>query len=104
MPGLQVRPFGYPQRGGAARQEPLKLTQLEAYGGYSEIWALTDADRRNSPANNNPWRAQLPVQPVHGNYRNALFFDWHAEGVRVPSSTRIQQLPGGGGHPGPSGE
>ena len=95
-PGRQVRPFGYPARGGAARQEPLNLMGLDKYGPRSDLWALTDADRSNSPVNNNPWRAQLPARPVHGNYRNALFFDWHAEGVRVPSPVRSQTSSGGG--------
>jgi prepilin-type processing-associated H-X9-DG protein len=82
LPVLQVRPFGYPQRGGAARQEPLMLTEIEKYGSRSQVWALADADRGNSPPRDNPWFAQLPLRAVHGNCRNWLFFDWHVATVR----------------------
>jgi prepilin-type processing-associated H-X9-DG protein len=29
------------------------------------------------------WWTDLPYQPVHGEVRNALFFDWHVESVSV---------------------
>ena len=81
-PGRQVRPFGYPQRGGAARQEPLLSTEIGKFGPESQTWALTDADRGNSPPADNPWFAQLPLRAVHGNLRNGLFFDGHVIAVR----------------------
>jgi prepilin-type N-terminal cleavage/methylation domain-containing protein len=76
-----VRPFGYPQRGGNARQEPLLISGIERYGSPSEVGALWDADKLNSPGQDNPWYAQLPLKPVHGHYRNHLFFDGHAQKV-----------------------
>jgi len=82
-PGPIVRPFGYPQRGGNEARDPLKLSGLEAHGPRSSLYALTDADKCNSPAADNPWYSQLPGKPVHGNYRNGLYFDWHVEAMRA---------------------
>jgi prepilin-type processing-associated H-X9-DG protein len=83
-PGLSVvRPFGYPERGGNAARGPLKLSNIDSYCARADVYALTDADKNNSPAADNPWRAQLPEKPVHGNYRNQLYFDGHAAGKRV---------------------
>ena len=82
-PASQVRPFGYPHRGGAQRQEPLLVSSLESYDSPTSLHALSDADKLNSPGADNPWYAQLPSKPVHGNYRNNLFFDGHAKAVRV---------------------
>lgn len=80
-PDVTVRPFGYPQRGGSARQEPLLISGIERYGSPSEVGSLWDADKLNSPGQDNPWYAQLPPKPVHGHYRNHLFFDGHAQKV-----------------------
>jgi len=82
-PGLMVRPFGYPQRGGNPRREPLKTSQLDTYGSRSENYALRDADKFDSPSENNPWYGQLPERPAHGHSRNYLFFDWHVGSVRA---------------------
>jgi prepilin-type N-terminal cleavage/methylation domain-containing protein/prepilin-type processing-associated H-X9-DG protein len=81
-----VRPFGYPQRGGSARQEPLLISGIDRYGSPSEVGALWDADKLNSPGQDNPWYAQLPSKPVHGHYRNYLFFDGHAQKVSSKKS------------------
>jgi prepilin-type N-terminal cleavage/methylation domain-containing protein len=85
-PGLTVPPFGYPPRAGNAEKKALMLGAVGDYQPSSDAFALTDADQRNSPANNNPWRAALPARPVHGNYRNELRFDWHVEAARVTST------------------
>jgi prepilin-type N-terminal cleavage/methylation domain-containing protein/prepilin-type processing-associated H-X9-DG protein len=76
-----VRPFGYPQRGGSPRQESLVISAIERYGSPSELGSLWDADKLNSPGQDNPWYAQLPSKPVHGHYRNYLFFDGHVQKV-----------------------
>lgn len=81
----QIRPFGYPQRGGNQRKDPLIVSALDAYGGAAAIFALRDADKLDSPGADNPWYAQLPEKPVHGNYRNHLHFDGHVEGKRANS-------------------
>ena len=44
----------------------------------ARIWAIKDADKKgfggaSLPANSNA----LPDNPVHRDYRNALFYDWH---------------------------
>jgi prepilin-type N-terminal cleavage/methylation domain-containing protein len=82
-PGLTVPPFGYPPRSGNPAKAPLKLTEIDRYRPSSDTVGLTDADKLNSPVNDNPWRAQLPGRPVHGNYRNELRLDWHVETRRV---------------------
>ena len=79
-----VYPFGYPAHAGNPTYPPLKQTQLAKYGSSSELYALTDADKKNSPSANNPWFAQLTDKPVHGNYRNELYFDWHTGNKRIP--------------------
>jgi prepilin-type N-terminal cleavage/methylation domain-containing protein/prepilin-type processing-associated H-X9-DG protein len=83
-PGPQVvRPFGYPKRGGNPASYPLKLSGVDVYGPRAELYAVTDADKANSPTADNPWRAQLPDKPAHGRYRNQLYLDWHAAARRV---------------------
>ena len=79
-----VHPFGYPAHAGNPTYDPLKMSKVGQYGSISEIYALTDADKKNSPPANNPWYAQLPAKPEHGNYRNDLYFDWHAGSERIP--------------------
>jgi len=74
-----VPPFGYPARGGRPRRDSLKVSALNQYGSPSDLFALTDADKKNSPPTENPWFAQLPDTPVHGHYRDELYFDWHVE-------------------------
>jgi hypothetical protein len=83
-PGSTVRPFGYPGRPGDPRQEVLKVSGLEQYGSPANLFALSDADKRNAPLPGNPWWGQLPGKPVHGMVRNQVFFDWHVEAVRAP--------------------
>jgi prepilin-type processing-associated H-X9-DG protein len=83
-PGQTVRPFGYPGRSGDPFQGVLNTSELEKYGTPARAFALIDADKRNAPLPGNPWWSQLPGKPVHGNVRNALYFDWHAEAVWWP--------------------
>ncbi len=80
----QVPPFGYPARDGKSERSPLALPALAQYGSISDLFGVTDADKKNSPRENNPWFAQLPDKPVHGNYRQELRFDWHVQAKRVP--------------------
>ncbi len=93
-PGLTVPPFGYPPRAGNLAKNPIKHGDISRYQPAPDALALTDADKRNSPANNNPWRAALPARPVHGNYRNELRLDWHVEAGRVTVSGSTSS-PGG---------
>jgi prepilin-type N-terminal cleavage/methylation domain-containing protein len=80
----KVPPFGYPPRNGLGVQRPLPVHSINAYGSPSTLYALTDADKLNSPTADNPWREQLPDKPVHGRYRNELCFDSHVSGKRAP--------------------
>jgi prepilin-type processing-associated H-X9-DG protein len=86
-------PWGY------GSTPPLKLTQLsEALAGnntnltmqgdLSQTWAITDNDQLigNPTAG---WYFQIPATPVHGSYRNTLFFDWHA--AQLPTSAIVQK-------------
>ncbi len=82
-PGLTVPPFGYPPKNGNPQKNTLMLGDINRYQPSSDAFALTDADVANSPANNNPWKAALPLRSVHGQYRNELRFDWHVEATRV---------------------
>jgi hypothetical protein len=87
-------PWGYPPSG-----IPLRMSQLtEALAGNNsnatmqgdlgQTWAIADDDRLigNPTAS---WYAQIPATPVHGAYRNAIFFDWHAQ--QLPTSAILQQ-------------
>jgi prepilin-type processing-associated H-X9-DG protein len=78
-PASWVKPFGYPARGGNPVRNPLQLGELAKFGPPASLFALTDADKKNSPPNGNPWWSQLPNRPVHGTRRNELYFDWHVE-------------------------
>jgi prepilin-type N-terminal cleavage/methylation domain-containing protein/prepilin-type processing-associated H-X9-DG protein len=78
-----VPPFGYPARNGKGVYKPLKVTMLAQFGPPATLYALTDADKKNSPPTENPWYGQLPGKPVHGNYRNELYFDGHVAAKRV---------------------
>jgi len=80
---LRVPPFGYPPRADKLLYPPFKLCGLAEYGSISDLFALTDADQKNSPTADNPWFAQLPAKPVHGNFREELRFDWHVAAKRV---------------------
>ena len=56
-------------------------------GGLSQTWAIADLDRQiGNPAAG--WYSQIPAAPVHGGYRNVLFFDWHAQ--QLPATATVQ--------------
>ena len=75
---IRVPPFGYPALAGSPSINPLKLDEIGNYGQVTDIYAITDVDKGNV----NPqvsWWTDLPYQPVHGDGRNCLYFDWHVE-------------------------
>ena len=96
-----VNPWGYPPASTypPAGTGPIRMSQLtEALigknanatmqGQMTETWAIADDDRQiGNPSAS--WYAQIPAIPVHGAYRNMLFFDWHAQ--QLPNSAIIQQ-------------
>lgn len=81
MPEFQNRlPWGEPG------VEPVKMVNLvgwnprpasQAAMGLSQIWALRDSDF-----------APEPRSSVHGDFRNALFYDWHAGRVDLKNESK----------------
>jgi len=55
----------------------------QSQGGLSNTWALADADRGDVTAVAIP---NSPPTPVHGAYRNVLFYDWHVAQVTGTST------------------
>jgi prepilin-type N-terminal cleavage/methylation domain-containing protein/prepilin-type processing-associated H-X9-DG protein len=82
-PAVRVPPFGYPSGAGTEPINPLKHGSINALGDPSTVFAITDVDKINIPNPTVTWWTDLPYQPVHGEVRNALFFDWHVESVSV---------------------
>jgi prepilin-type N-terminal cleavage/methylation domain-containing protein/prepilin-type processing-associated H-X9-DG protein len=82
-----TRPFGYPYSSAAYRlpnqpdDPPKKVLDILS---PSISWAVTDADQQNA-FSGGLYFPMLPTKPIHGHetVRNALFFDWHVEGVKV---------------------
>lgn len=77
MPGQSgVSPFGYP-----AKESPLSMNALMEYN-LREEWALQDLDQEHPDVAT--WnKSNLVSEPVHGDVRMTLFFDWHVEAVPV---------------------
>lgn len=74
--GSGIRPFGYP---GSSPEAVYNYNGLDAIIDISAAIALRDIDQA-LPASD----TGLPATPVHGNHRNALFFDWHVGMVKLP--------------------
>ncbi|MDX6766114.1 MAG: hypothetical protein SFU85_04940 [Candidatus Methylacidiphilales bacterium] len=72
--GNVLRPFGV--FGGAG---PMKITSLATVVELSKLWALQDLDEDNLMGNKPGW---IPSDPIHGSYRNTLFFDGHVEAIK----------------------
>jgi prepilin-type processing-associated H-X9-DG protein len=84
-PANRVRPFGYPPDPitGAPEITPLKITAFDNYVPPGSLYAVTDLDTSFPGLNTSiSWYNDLPTRPVHGQVRNQLFFDWHAEAAR----------------------
>ena len=56
---------------------PLKINQFDAYGitKPGATWLISEADMRFPVVGSGFWR--VPTEPVHDNYRAALFADFH---------------------------
>ncbi|MDR1283168.1 MAG: prepilin-type N-terminal cleavage/methylation domain-containing protein [Opitutaceae bacterium] len=48
----------------------------------SRVRALWDIDQELNSF------TTIPEKPIHGNYRNALFFDWHVKSINVGNGTK----------------
>jgi prepilin-type N-terminal cleavage/methylation domain-containing protein/prepilin-type processing-associated H-X9-DG protein len=79
-----TRPFGYPYSSRFYRfpqgpdEPPKKVHDIK---NPAQSWAVTDADQQNSFPGGYYFDL-LPVNKVHGNVRNQLFFDWHVQAVK----------------------
>lgn len=93
---LNPRPItelGKPPFGDAENnQEPVKKAMLSAWidntdpanevpMNLSRTWAIKDADQQAFIGSTTPVQppgfSAMPLKPVHGDHRNALFYDWH---------------------------
>ena len=83
---LSFDPFGYPPSGTDPPEPPHKVAQIGSERPLSDVWLLVDADQVAIDNAANTWRAQLPVQPVHGKVRNFLYFDNHVATRKVGKS------------------
>jgi prepilin-type N-terminal cleavage/methylation domain-containing protein len=79
----RVPPFGYPSVDGETEIAPLKYSELNRYGTPAALFTLTDVDKVNIPNPKVSWWGELPYQPVHGDVRNELYFDWHVAAKRA---------------------
>jgi len=85
------RPFGYPLTNFVAvpggPYKPLTLQSLASYtSNPGGIPALRDVDMETSSNSVIYWNTGISPTAVHGDdLRNAIFFDWHAEGRRGTS-------------------
>ena len=82
------RPFGYPLTNFVAvpggPYKPLTLQSLSIYASNpSGIPAVRDVDMQANSDSVIYWNTVISPTAVHGDdLRNAIFFDWHAEGMR----------------------
>ena len=81
---IVTRPFGYPYSSPFYRfppgpdEPPKKVHEIKS---PAQSWAITDADQQNCFPGGNYFQL-IPVNKVHGNVRNQLFFDWHVQAVK----------------------
>jgi len=68
--GSFVNPFNNP---------PVRMASLVSMTSTSS-WAITDADQQDRPSSESDY-ANMPPKPVHGAFRNALFFDLHVSAI-----------------------
>jgi hypothetical protein len=70
------RPMGTAPVGTTSLRQPVPLTELEAHGGPSQVWALMEVDQQipwSSISDN--WKPKIPLTPAHGGRRTTLYFD-----------------------------
>jgi prepilin-type N-terminal cleavage/methylation domain-containing protein/prepilin-type processing-associated H-X9-DG protein len=91
LPDLNQTPWGDP----ANNETPLKLAALSTWtkrGSHEgepvelpRTWALADVDAEMFKVGGSKadFLDKVPQTPVHIDHRNALFFDWHVEPVKL---------------------
>ena len=75
-------PFGYPftTTGPGVVEQPQKVSSLGQFGPIASIYAYSDVDSQLSGGAEG-WGNEATVA-VHGNVRNALYFDWHVQSYK----------------------
>ncbi len=84
FPDLTFQPFGYPSPGGFPQMPSHRLAEIQAQKPLSQVWSMIDADQWGYPTL--AWSAGLPRKSVHGQIRNALYFDGHVAPRTVGAS------------------
>lgn len=86
--GLTTKPFGYNAASGSGGEAPKKITSIVSNRarGVSDIWAIVDSDTKGNSGSGAAAGENIAPEPAHGSSRNYLWFDWHVESVRVPST------------------
>ncbi|MFM7181297.1 MAG: type II secretion system protein [Verrucomicrobiales bacterium] len=72
--GTVINPWGSL----ADPKSPRSLSQTIPPGN---IWAMADADQKNPRVASAGWKANTPLDPIHGRERQALYFDGRAATV-----------------------
>jgi len=78
QPSLPGAPFGQPI---APMANSLTLSMIASATTPAMCFAVADADKGNVNPTLPGWNG-LPYQPIHGKFRNQLFFDWHVASKR----------------------
>lgn len=71
-----ISPFGYPNK-----EQPISVNALMEFNLRDE-WALQELDQQHPEVAT--WdKSNMVSQPLHGDVRMTVFFDWHVEGIPV---------------------
>jgi len=83
-PQSLLTPLGYPF-GKQSASVCLKMSTVGTTRQLSEIWAVADIDWQavSDPTALGTAENTVAIQPVHGNVRNFLYFDWHVGAKKV---------------------
>lgn len=76
----RVPPFGAGDGGGLTNTHSIYFNQI---ANPSREWALVETDGQLSRMMTSSHRQYAPADPVHGNYRNAVFFDGHVGPLKL---------------------
>ena len=84
---LTFDPFGYPTNSDvppAPVTPPHRLSEVSAAAPLAQVWIEVDADQVGiAYSANNTWWSEIPAKPVHGSVRNYIYFDGHADSLKV---------------------
>jgi prepilin-type N-terminal cleavage/methylation domain-containing protein len=78
--GIEVFPWGYQPPGAPNFRGPQKVVTIENPGSQ---WAMKDVDQTYPFATAPGWMNRLPKQPIYGDKRLTLYFDWSARFVPI---------------------